>query len=446
MLNVSTITSFQKLHNASRADDNATESIIEREIRLQREREAELAQQRGGFSSPSTVVAAEPAVQRQRSPSPPVVEEEADLVVEEIPYEEAISQFNHEGESRIARELRELREREEEVRQLRERMTKVGAGEASQQKDSAAPPASKQPAKPVSAPQTPRGGDRSVPSTPRGGDKSTPTTPRVTMNFSRSVHASPRLDTSTPPESTSAAAPKPETPIEREIRLARERENELRRAKGLPELQPVPKKQESFDEPASEEFVGTPRYTPAQPDTTMRRFASNRLQQEIQDQRNREMTLRQEGKIISTSEEHIQPHKYTEVVGQDKVDGGAVKRNFRMPTRHSSNASQEDSGSAESTPRPQATVSTPRDGKPGKKGAGAGSLSFSYREFAQTAESKIERELREMREREEELRWVVATVFFVTCPSICRLHMKNTLSLGASHLAWARFSAQCTLI
>lgn len=43
-------------------------------------------------------------------------------------------------------------------------------------------------------------------------------------------------------------------------------------------------------------------------------------------------------------------------------------------------------------------------GAPGKGGVSTGSQSFSYKEFKQTAESKIEKELREMREREEELK------------------------------------------
>ena len=332
-------------------------------------------------------------------------------VVHDIPYEEAISRYNHEGESRIAQELRELREREEEVRQLREKMNKatVGgdAGDMAPKKPAAAStpsPAAKQPHKPPSAPQTPRG-DRSAPTTPRTDKVVTPT---VTHSLSRNVHASPLLDTNTPV--TQAPSPKQETPIEREIRLARERENELRRAKGLPELQPEPKKQESFDEPDSGEFVGTPRYYSPQPDTSMRRFATNRLQQEMLVQHNREMTLRQEGKIISTSEEHIQPLRYSEVVGQDKADV-TVKRNFKTPGRRSSGTSQDELNNGDSSPAPSSrskgAPQTPRDSA-GKKGLvpGPGSVSFSYREFAQTAESKIERELREMREREEELRWV----------------------------------------
>ncbi|XP_076462659.1 uncharacterized protein LOC143295010 isoform X2 [Babylonia areolata] len=394
--------SHQKLSAVSKSDVSATESIIEREIRLQREREAELALQRGGRVAPS-VVSAEPG-----APNPPVVEEEEREVVvavEEIPYEEAISQYNHEGESRIARELRELKEREEEVRQLRERMNKatVSGGDTIQQK-AAVTSAAKPTVKQASTPQTPRG-DKSAPTTPRADKPHAPT-----VSFSRSVHLSPRGDntTTTPTTPTTTTptpkkpTPKPETPIQREIRLARERENELRRVKGLPELKPEPQKQESLEEKEGEDMVVTPRYHLNQPDTTMRRFASDRLQQEILDQRNREMKLRQEGKIISTSEEHIQPLRYAEVIGHDQTDG-LVKRNFRTPARRSSNAS-DGSASGESTPRPQAAPHPPKESAGGKKSAGTGAVSFSYREFAQTAESKIERELREMREREEELR------------------------------------------
>ena len=397
--------SFQKFNSVSRGgDDGATESIIEREIRLQREREAELAEQRGGHAASRPAVAnSQPPAQRQREPSPEPSEPEEEEVGD-IPYEEAISRYNHEGESRIAQELRELREREEEVRQLREKMNRAAVvsgggsgGEVAAKKPAgvSSPPSVKQPHKStsVSAPHTPRS----------GGDKAS--APSVNHFPSRNVHASPRLDnttTNTPPPAAQASTLKQETPIEREIRLARDRENELRRAKGMPELLPEPQKQDSFDEPDSitaTDFVGSPRYHPPPPDTSMRRFATNRLQQEMLVQRNREMKLRQEGKIISTSEEHIQPLRYSQVVGQDRADG-SVKRNFKTPVHHhrggGGSASQDEPLNNGDSTAP--TSQAPRDkNRPG-------SLSFSYREFAQTAESKIERELREMREREEELR------------------------------------------
>ncbi|XP_055354472.1 uncharacterized protein LOC129600097 isoform X2 [Paramacrobiotus metropolitanus] len=130
-----------------------------------------------------------------------------------------------------------------------------------------------------------------------------------------------------------------ETPIEREIRLSREREEELRREKGwmLPDksqLKPFetrqrPKRNElfmqkvdaTFDEPpANTKFIhnlytdksATSRTTSATSSSgisdidgdTQRRLATIRLQQEIEEQKRRELDLRRDGRVKSISDEH----------------------------------------------------------------------------------------------------------------------------------------------
>jgi hypothetical protein len=202
--------------------------------------------------------------------------------------------------------------------------------------------------------------------------------------------------------------------MQREIRLARERENEFRRSKGLPELPPVENEEEDsgvgeremngdHHHPSPSSYFRHSPLSPA-PDT-VRNFASNRLQREILQQKEREIRLRQEGHIITTSEEHIQPGRYAQVVGESEGADGTTtpRRNFRTPAQQRQQkhtpASTPDI-STPSSPSTDSTPQTPRDAAGIKKVA----ASFKYREFAQTAESKIERELREMREREEELR------------------------------------------
>lgn len=400
---------FQKFGSNLKPSENPAESIIEREIRLQREREAELAQQRGYASPVGDHSENSNSLKIQDRLDDYGEEDNIDGQYNEITYEEAIIHSHTEGESLIARELRELREREEEVRQQRKSIiaklqaeSLVSSVSTPKQQTESVQPAIVTKHQPKTSP---------APSVPRGSVAAA-RTPLVNVSVSRNMHASLHTD-STP--QTQNPAPKQETPIEREIRLARERENELRRAKGLPELNPEPSEQDITKEHAHSQSVptvNTNRRQPApQPDASIRRFASNRLQQEILDQKKRELALRQEGKIITTSEEHIQPLKYSEITGQDKVEG-TVKRNFKMPgNKHGTESPESVQDSPPITPQTQhsqrsSNVPTSGNKKPGS-GAGVGALNFSYREFRQTAESKIERELREMREREEELRFVV---------------------------------------
>lgn len=385
--------------DTSNEQTDATESVIAREIRLQQEREDEIAcQNRKVVSPPPPPVAPPPLL-----PSEPVVEQE-DAEESEISYEEAIGAYHHEGENLIARELRETREREEELKRMRETLSKEKSAKESPIS------VSKQPVQKITPQKTePVKATKSYVS-PSVQFKSPS---QVTPN--RNVFVTMMSPVTPPNQGDAVPSKKSETPIEKEIRLARERENELRRQKGLPDIV-VPEEVTYNDEPVSngteEEF--TPVVAPyrnfrSEKSAAMKNFGSSRLQKELEKQRVKEMALKQEGIIKSTSEEHIQTFRYMEIDTSSKP----VKRNFNIQRRSNSNMSNE----SERTPSehsdtdslkdmPVTPVAPPREELPArfKRSISSGSNVFSYKETTQKAESKIEKELREMREREEELR------------------------------------------
>lgn len=339
-------------------EGDSNETAIAKEIRLQREREEELY--------------------RQHAKGEP--QENG----EQMTYEEAIGTFQHEGESLIARELREHREREEELQKQRNALQQMSLNAQK----------SPQPEQKVSVAKNP--------TTPTVQKQQKPPTPTIHKQMYSTVNSS--QDSSDKPKKQ---VEKRETPIEREIRLARERENELRAQKGLPLLEETKKEEMVIDkkhDSDDEEISYYRGYSHNSNDThSMRKFASSRLQNELQKQKERENTYRKEGKIITTSEEHIEtPMKFNEV---PQKMSGPVKRNFVIRKSVNEKSQVENVNGDTESKDTKSVTSPPEPNKEEPKfRLKTGGAAFSYRETRQHAESKIEKELREMREREEELK------------------------------------------
>lgn len=409
--------------------DNANESIIEREIRLQQEREMEVAQLRNSqIQTPvdEDLVQQMPVSVQETVPTSPTSVATPDTLSEpeddarsrpeprtRISYEEAIANASHEGESLIARELREAREREEELQRQRERLSGVSV------KPNQSPHTSKTPQS--STPMTPKETNRSSfaeVATPTYQNDVSPF--KETRRQSQDSASSHNTDKVTPksvkvpafggqlnyrtPERKDKNVKKPETPIEREMRLARERENEYRISKGLPPLPDIKREIDNveFEEEKEEvSFSKSPFLNHGNTfnrDASMKKFASSRLQKEINQQNQLEKKYREEGKIMSTSEDHVGALRYTELAPSDSMP---AKRNFSITRKSTSSLPTEPETKQNGTADPQLT---PKSQEPKFNRSVSSGVTFTYKESRHKAESKIEQELREMREREEELR------------------------------------------
>ncbi|PNF17158.1 hypothetical protein B7P43_G09085 [Cryptotermes secundus] len=306
------------------------ESVIEKEIRLQREREEALAREREEALLMAAALPPDHVVETS-TPSPPVSTVTATYTSPNA------------AETKIALELREMREREEELRRLRQRLSKEEADDGfnsipntdegnfseygSEEKELSLDGNSSR----MMSPEVPAGpeaflhqrtqsmdsmssGHSSGSGSGSGNIDMIASRRRITVkpldepddeeipSYKMRVRRNFSTTTETAILQRGVARNQKETPIEREIRLAREREEELRREKRLPPLisQPSPPtgKQEIRRINSRNTLTNDSR-------SVQHRLATSRIQHEIDEATEREKELQEAGMIQTMSEETV---------------------------------------------------------------------------------------------------------------------------------------------
>ncbi|CAN8010862.1 unnamed protein product, partial [Ixodes pacificus] len=397
------------------------DSIVAREIRAQKEREETIARERklaqeAAKLSPVTEKPASPAPSPQSSSVP-------------APFPAFIEKrFNCPSDSKIADEIRELQEREEELRVLRERLLL-------QNEPAPTKPSSDEGERAHSASSSsPNGISRtvSVESLPSGQSGLSFASRRKDKITVRPL--SDGLDETPSPTSFSSNG---ESPIEREIRLTRDREEALRREKGLLgqlQAEGFVKKGDTVLPSSICKTVKTgsvPRGPPPL-GSTQKILATSRIQQEIEEQTQREMALRESGHIQTISQERTDS-RVTRIGSDGSTSPTAPVNSTTTPPLSTTAVKATNGHAAKATNGTTRGVSMqkflasrgkelvfttpPQNGGFAEKSAG-----FEYRELKPpqlqkgvvsgdalrkglvTAETKIQEEMRVMKEREEELR------------------------------------------
>lgn len=301
-------------HESRHLKQSAEDSIVAREIRAQKEREEMIAQERklaqeaARLSSTApekppcdrTAETAKPArltapqLSMASAASPPSVASSP------APFPAPIEKrFTCPSDSKIADEIRELQEREEELRELRERLHIQNNDHKCSDNSNDDGVAANGVASPVASLTSSSGMSRtvSVESLPPNG--SALFGPRRKDKITVRPLSDGTEDTVPSPTFVSG-----ESPIEREIRLARDREEALRKEKGL------------LGQLQAEGFIKKGEVASATPvkgarvpaavvlrGSTQKILATSRIQQEIEEQTQREMALRESGHIQTISQE-----------------------------------------------------------------------------------------------------------------------------------------------
>ncbi|CAL1272339.1 unnamed protein product [Larinioides sclopetarius] len=313
-------------------------------------------------------------------------------------------------ETKIAMEIREMREREEELRLMREQNL----------------------LSPVVSPVPPKSPSPRSPS-PASKEGSSPTPPpgcgyKVSSVFGHKGTVSPV----SPMEEEKKAFKgfNKESQVEKEIRLAREREEELRNQKGLP-----PREDDSYVKPSQVKssqvrvfgkMAGTSN-------TSVKQAATAKIQLEIEEQTQREMALRESGSIKTISQERTDA-KVAKLNGTPPTNGTAQPvsngNGYHSNGRASPDVAPYKRGSPSPTGGRPATIFSPQpNGKSNismhkfiaSKGKETTFTAPRKEEVAPkvvpavppamvklkrnvSVESKIQQEILEMKQREEELK------------------------------------------
>lgn len=305
-------------HESRHLKQSVEDSIVAREIRAQKEREEmiarerKLAQEAARLSSaapekPSCDRAPEtpkparltaPQLSMASATSPPSV------VSSPAPFPAPIEKrFTCPSDSKIADEIRELQEREEELRELRERLHTQSndhhkcseVGSSGNEDGVAVNDVSSLVASVTSS----SGLSRTV---------SVESIPPSSSTFF-GPRRKDKITVRPLSDATEDSVPSPtfvsgESPIEREIRLARDREEALRKEKGLLgqlQAEGFIKKGEAASPVKGAKVV--PASMGLRGVSTQKILATSRIQQEIEEQTQREMALRESGHIQTISQE-----------------------------------------------------------------------------------------------------------------------------------------------
>ena len=363
-----------------------------------------------------------------------------------VPYEEAISTYAHAGESLIARELREQKEREEELhRRWREELglesplkpcepdtpynmpepvqprMQLNKGSAYQREI--------KPYKDISAHilVPPGGGVRRTSVDSQSSSRSAASNSAEASHPTATRHKIQSFKTEDDDRDVYHYVPQYETPIEREIRIAREREEEFRQMKGIVNVTSEKTKEVPFEtkQPSPRPQVLYRKGDDVSPEmSTMKWLAHSRLQQEIQKEKERELDLQRDGHISTTSEDHKgEGHRYIEIIPKDASPMAPAP--VKTPTTPKTSSivrtptAMLTQQAVVTTPTPNPTPEIVKHVQNGSVSNGNAVKTQVSHEHLMTrrvtkaheergrrsmAEYKIEQELQEMREREEELR------------------------------------------